>query len=495
MPSGGRSSHHPPPQAMRTRCRDTGAAAHGLRELAAEPRRTPSVPPARVMLYPPAMAIANPGKVVPDRVPLLGGKYLLGDCIGAGGMGRVYRAHQPELDRTVAIKILHRALADDPRIARHFRTEAIAAARFSHPNSVAVIDYGETDDGVPFLVMEYLEGRTLSQIIRDEAPLDVGRAVAIAIQILHALGDAHALGIVHADVKSDNVLVKETRDRGEQAKLVDFGLARIAYEGGMDYGTDDAFISGTPEYMAPEIIRGAPPSALSDCYAVGAMLYELITGGTPFGGADFMEILRRHLEDVVVPPSLRSPELAIPRHVEQAILRALEKDPSRRFPSTDAFAAALTAEESPAPIRPRRYIPARAAGDAITTLVLPGPINGETARPRPAWNVRAMAEAEMKARRDIGEAIVRGDLTQIANRYLALARLLHSHAHPRAAAAELEEALDVVCGSEVTCPTSEAAATILAVLLPLYVELGDYIAAARTRERLDRSSTLTMERP
>jgi hypothetical protein len=471
------------------------AATHRLREVSRREGTGPGARRARAVLYRSLMVSTDAGNVVPDRGPLLGGKYLLGDCIGAGGMGRVYRAHQPELDRTVAIKILHRALADNPRISRHFRTEAIAAARFSHPNSVAVIDYGETDEGLPYLVMEYLEGRTLSQVVRDESPLDVGRAATIVIQILRALGDAHTFGIVHADVKCDNVLVYETRDRGEQAKLVDFGLARIAFEGGMDYVADDAFISGTPEYMAPEIIRGAPPTPESDCYSVGAMLYELLTGATPFSGADAMEILRRHLEDVVVPPSLRCPELVVPRHIEHAVLRALEKDPAHRFPSADAFAAALTVEVSPVRIRARPCTPARIGGDAITTLVLPGPANAEAARRRPERNLRAMAEAEMTARRAIGDAIVHGDPVQIADRYLVLARLLHAHAHPRAAAAELEEALDVVCSNGTVYSTGEVCAEILTALLSLYVELDDPRAARRTRGRLDRSSTLTMERP
>jgi serine/threonine protein kinase len=466
-----------------------------LRSSPTQDGEAPAAAPARTVLYRPVMSNVKPAGVIPEWVPLLGGKYLLGDCIGAGGMGRVYRAHQPGLDRPVAIKILHRALADDPRIARHFRIEAIAASRFSHPNSVAVIDYGETDEGVPFLVMEYLDGRTLSQIVEQESPLDVGRAVSLAIQILRALGEAHLLGIVHADVKSDNVLVCETSGRGEQAKLVDFGLARIAFQGGEDCAASDAFISGTPDYMAPEIIRGAPPSPASDCYSVGAMLYELLTGGTPFGGADVPEIMRRHLEDVVVPPSLRGPDLAIPRHVEEAVLRALDKNPRGRFPSSEAFIAALAAATTPALVHRSHHASTRPPGHAVTTKVLPGPGASPAGGPRLGPNLRAVAVTEMTARRAVGDAIIVGEPGPIARRYIALARLLDSTGHPRAAATELEEALDVVCGNATPCPITEPAAEILTAMLAIYVELGDRVAAARARSRLDRISTLTMARP
>jgi serine/threonine protein kinase len=213
------------------------------------------------MLPQPSVAAASP------KAPLglLQGKYVLGDCIGAGGMGRVFRAHQPALQRVVAIKIMHSTLAENPHVVRHFHTEARAAAGIAHPNSVAVLDYGETEDGIPFLVMELVEGRSLAQLVRDEAPLDPARAIAIVLQVLGALEEAHRTGVVHADVKSDNVLVETRRDGSDRAKLVDFGLARIARE--PIFFDDVDVISGTPEYMAPEIIAGAPPSRASDIYA------------------------------------------------------------------------------------------------------------------------------------------------------------------------------------------------------------------------------------
>jgi serine/threonine protein kinase len=302
---------------------------------------------------------------------VLCGKYVLGDCIGSGGMGRVYRAHQPSLGRTVAIKVMHPALAQNPHVARHFRTEALAAAGIKHPNSVAVLDHGETDDGTPFLVMELVEGTSLARMVREEAPLDPRRAVTLILQVLDALEEAHRVGVIHADVKSDNVLVEVTRDGHERAKLADFGLARIAREPAF---LDDAdIISGTPEYMAPEIIEGAPPSRASDIYAAGALLYELLTGATPFAGGTQLDVMHRHANDVVVPPSLRVPELAIPRHVDNAVVTALSKLPARRFDSAAAFANALTSVAAqPTQRRARRCVPNRPPPDDVITLVLGG---------------------------------------------------------------------------------------------------------------------------
>ncbi|MBE7449978.1 MAG: serine/threonine protein kinase [Kofleriaceae bacterium] len=436
-----------------------------------------------------------------ETTVLLAGKYALGDCIGAGGMGRVYRAEQVTLCRTVAVKVMHRELADDDRIARHFKTEAIAAARFAHPNSVAVIDYGETEDGAPFLVMEYVQGRSLASLVRNEAPLDPARGTGLVIQLLDALADAHTLGIVHADVKSDNVLVETTRDRGEQAKLVDFGLARISAEARDPGDTfDGTVISGTPEYMAPEVIQGAAPTAASDLYAAGALLYELLTGSTPFAGASaFAETLRRHIEDVVVPPSLRCPELAIPRHIEQAVMTALAKDPARRFPSAAAFIAAL--EAGPAVMAasrgPRRCtVPRPMSTDHVTTLVL-GPRDEQLEGPRRvARGSGQHATAEIELRREIGLAILAGDPELVVTRYLALAELLRALGRPRSAATELEEAIDLLCvgASAGTCAFNALSARVLAALIPLYVELGDHEGARRAARGLEGQNTMTMPR-
>jgi serine/threonine protein kinase len=420
---------------------------------------------ARDVLLTEGVATGNPK----STSTLLRGKYVLGDCIGEGGMGRVYRAEQPALARVVAIKVMHAALAENPHVAAHFRTEAVAAAGIAHPNSVAVLDYGETDEGVPFLVMEMVEGCTLSQLVRSEAPLDAHRAVTIIVQVLSALEEAHRAGIVHADVKSDNVLVGSSRNGRDQVKLVDFGLARIARE--PSFADDLGFISGTPEYMAPEIIDGEPPSPASDIYAAGAMLYELLTGSTPFAGGSSTDILQCHRHDIVVPPSLRVPHLVVPPHVEQAILTALIKEPSRRFTSAAAFASALTAIVAP-PVTTHVHhcVPSRVDSDRVITLVLP---TGEPLRERSHMIGRGssgIAIAEMAARRVIGEGMMRGDVGSIVTGYLALAELLRSVDRPRAAIHELEEALDVLPAST----TSQ----ILVALVPLYVEVGDHRAAS-----------------
>lgn len=310
----------------------------------------------------PAPRAANRERVV------VAGKYVLDDELGAGGMGVVYRAQQLQPPRPVAIKFLHRVLARDPRTVERFRVEAVAASRLDHPHSVAVLDYGEDADGTPYLVMEYVSGRTLRHIV-DDGALAMDRAITITQQILGALTCAHAHGIVHGDVKTENVLVQVNAAGVEQVKLVDFGLARVilSFDDEDRESRTDALIAGTPEYMAPEVIVGGMPSPQSDIYAVGVILHEMLTGTTPFGGGKPMDIFARHVLDPIVPPSIRFPALDIPRELEDAVSRALAKEPSDRFPDAAAFADALGHVEATHSRAPRPEA-SRAVGARCTTL-------------------------------------------------------------------------------------------------------------------------------
>lgn len=268
------------------------------------------------------------------------GPYEVSAVIGAGGMGVVYEAHHD--DERVAIKVLHPQRADDPRARRRFRDETLAGLIVHHPNVAQTLDHGVLD-GAPYLIMERVCGEPLGlQVQRDGAP-SLRRAVIIVQQILAGLGALHAAGIVHGDVKSDNVLVEHLDDGDLRIRLIDLGLAHVQFAAGDDvrrFDAEDGLISGTPEYMAPEVIRGEGSSMSSDLYAAGIILYELITGATPFAGGASTVIARRHVDDEVVPPSLRCDD-EIPSALDRIVLRALAKDPARRFPSAEAFSAEL----------------------------------------------------------------------------------------------------------------------------------------------------------
>ncbi len=282
--------------------------------------------------------VREPGTVV-------GGKYRLGELLGLGGMGVVHRAEHISLGRPVAVKFLHHLLASDAAAVARFRNEASATARLTHPNVVSVLDYREDDDGTPFLVMEYVDGRSLRAIVADGA-VDVGRTLKIGVQILAALRAAHSARVVHGDVKSANVLVEQRRD-GERVKLVDFGLARVGRPVDEIVDADDTAFAGTPGYLAPEVILGGAPTPASDLYSVGIVLYELLTGQNPFGDGQSVDILRRSLGDVPIPPTVRFPERAVPRALEDVIARALDKDPRRRHRDALSFATALAAVRVP----------------------------------------------------------------------------------------------------------------------------------------------------
>ncbi len=273
---------------------------------------------------------------------IIAGKFCLRQCIGVGAAGTVYRADQTSLGRTVAVKVLRPELACDRRFVRRFHDEAQAASRLNHPNVVSVIDFGQTDDGLLYLVMEFLRGLTLTEVLRTEH-LTTERIVDIIGQILSALEEAHERGVVHADLKSDNIMVEHRRGGWDLIKVVDFGIARLTGKHDEDEHDSDRSICGTPEYMAPEIIRGEEPTYATDLYAVGVMLYELLVGFTPFSGSPTLEVLQRHLREEPRPPSEHDSALPIPAALEQATLRALSKHPESRFSSASDFARALKA--------------------------------------------------------------------------------------------------------------------------------------------------------
>ncbi len=257
-------------------------------------------------------------------------QYEVGELVGAGGMGVVYRAVHPASGATVVVKFLREELLDEPAVRARFGAEVRAVQRLCHRNLVRYVD-----GGPDFLVMEPAPGVPLGLTIADTGAFALSRIASIGDQLLRGLAHAHARGIIHADVKSDNVLLDTDGDR---VTLIDFGVARLLDE---PLAVADPMLSGTPEYMAPEVILGATPGPAADIYAVGVILYELVTGTTPFAGGTSSEIMTRHVDDDVVPPSMRSPDREIPIALERVIMRALAKDPWLRFPSAIAFANAL----------------------------------------------------------------------------------------------------------------------------------------------------------
>ena len=270
---------------------------------------------------------------------VLADKFRLTACIGIGGTGAVYRADQMALGRTVAVKILKEELAADDRVVARFRDEAMAASRLNHPNTVSIIDYGQAPDGLLYLAMEYVRGPTLTQLITREHPLPVTRVLEIMSQILSGIDEAHHAGVVHADLKSDNIIVDQRRAT-DIVKLVDFGIARLM-TGTQGNDGDERSVCGTPEYMAPEVIAGSPPGYAADLYAAGIILYELLTCETPFVGGTTIDILSKQLKSAPKPLSQRRPDLPAGSEFDLLCKRALAKSPIDRFASAPDMRAAI----------------------------------------------------------------------------------------------------------------------------------------------------------
>jgi tRNA A-37 threonylcarbamoyl transferase component Bud32 len=264
---------------------------------------------------------------------LLGNRYRLGERIAAGGMGAVYRAVDETLGRQVAVKALRRELADDPTFLERFRREARAAAGLSHPGVAGIYDYGEVD-GQPFIVMELVEGETLAERVAAEGRLPWREAFAIGEQVAAALAAAHAHGLVHRDVKPANILL----GRDGRAKVTDFGIAQAAQTATL---TRTGMVLGSANYVAPEQAKGGHVGPAADLYSLGCVLFEAVTGETPYLGGNAVAIATQHVSAPVPDPREHRPDL--PPEAAALITRALQKQPGARFPSGTAMAAALAA--------------------------------------------------------------------------------------------------------------------------------------------------------
>lgn len=261
----------------------------------------------------------------------LAGKYRIEDRLSEGGMGTVYRGTHVLMDKTVAVKVLLPSLAADEKIVARFSREARAASRISHPHALSVTDFGEAEDGVVFLVMEYLDGKTLKEIIREEGPMAVPRSVEILRQVGGALEAAHTQGVVHRDLKSDNIMLLSSSGT-DYAKVLDFGIAKIkepdgAYDPAL---TAPDLVIGTPQYMSPEQCSQSPDiDARSDIYSLGVILYELMVGHVPFTGESPTAIMLKQLQEPA--PSVLDERSDVPPPVAHVIARALAKRPEDRY--------------------------------------------------------------------------------------------------------------------------------------------------------------------
>ncbi len=283
-----------------------------------------------------ALSDVLPGTMLDDR-------YRLDEKIGAGGFGAVYRATHVELNRPVAVKVLRPSPGNDnPDAVARFRQEAISASRLSHPNAVTVMDFGVSAAGIAYLVMELLEGRTLKELLQDEGTLPLARCAEIIAPVCDALAEAHEVGVVHRDVKPDNIFLHRG-ETGEIVKVLDFGIAKLVEDEPLEMQgmTETGVILGTPDYMAPERLFGGKYDGRSDVYSIGVILHEMLTGQLPFRVdrdlGPYAIALRLANEE---PKPLREIDDGVPGEIESVVLRTLSKDPEVR-PSAREFAAVL----------------------------------------------------------------------------------------------------------------------------------------------------------
>jgi eukaryotic-like serine/threonine-protein kinase len=272
------------------------------------------------------------------------GEYRVLERIGVGGMGSVYKAEQPSMNRLVAIKVLHPRFASRDDLVSRFRREARAMSQLSHPNTARVYKFGQLADGSAYFVMDYMEGTNLAHVVRTEGPMEPDRALNIMIQVCAALEEAHRAGIIHRDLKPENIFLTHQAGTADFPKVLDFGLAKVS-EKQMGRGsmmlTQQGMIFGTPEFMSPEQSQGDTLDRRSDIYSLGLIAYELLTGKLPFEAEKPLDIMRAHVQEEPIPLNKRTPERRFAPELEQAIGKAIARNRDHRHETAADFAKAL----------------------------------------------------------------------------------------------------------------------------------------------------------
>ena len=274
---------------------------------------------------------------------VLGGRYEIVNSVAAGGMGQIYKAKHQLMNRMVAIKTIHLSLMSGGALKR-FQQEAQAISALNHPNILSVFDFFISDDGQPYLVMDYLQGTNLRELLKTEKRVDLARALPILIEACAGFQHAHEHGVIHRDIKPANLMLVDYNGSHDFVKIVDFGIAKVIDETGESKhltATGDTF--GSPEYMSPEQCRAKIPDARSDIYSLGCVMYVMLTGTSPFKSQDPMEIMYKQVHDSAVPPSKVCPEANLPEAIDAIILKAIQKEPENRFQTMDEMRQALLA--------------------------------------------------------------------------------------------------------------------------------------------------------
>jgi serine/threonine protein kinase len=325
---------------------------------------------------------------------ILNGQFQILQKVGSGGMGAVYKALQPEMNRMVGVKILHPKLANRKDLVSRFRREARALSQLTHPNTVKVFLYGELEDGSLYIIMELLEGKNLNQTVRADGPFSLERALPILVLVCGALDEAHRAGIIHRDLKPENIFLVQSGTLHDFPKVLDFGLAKVG-ERQMRPGsvilTQEGMVFGTPEFMSPEQAQGKPLTSASDIYSLAVILYEVLTGKLPYEAKSAMDYIQLHVTGKPVPLNQRVIGRVFPPLLEEIVGRALAKRPEERFESAAAFADAMNAVLNGAVVLPPHVVAAAAPPPPAPAIAAARAAPEAPGGPQPAIAGYAMA--------------------------------------------------------------------------------------------------------